>query len=328
MKRLNIILSAVLAAQLVLAGALAWNIRDYAVAQPKQPLLAFERQKVDTIVIKAPDAGSLTLRKGTEGWSLPSYYHFPADASQVESFLVALGDLNPRLPVAITEAARQRFHVAQKTFERRITLKHGENILAQLYLGSSAGPSQAFARPAEGEAIYEVHFELWQASVEPDQWVAGDVLQQEVADIVRIDLPELTLQRKEDKWRLVGLDDGADTDSDKAAHIVQRLASLTFNSVKGKVDESTNDWTPELSYTLTLKDGRRVAYHFSKAKQGDGYLLRTSASDYVFKISKETVEALHELKRSALVMKSEDETVDKTAKSTSGGHTDNTQLRS
>ncbi|EAR22974.1 DUF4340 domain-containing protein [Nitrococcus mobilis] len=323
MKRLNIILAGVLAAQLLLAGMLFWNAERYTLAQPGQPLIVFARDQVDTIVIDTREEGSVTLRKGAEGWNLPSREGFPADASKVDGFLVALRDLRPRLPVAVTEGADQRFHVGSADFERRITLKHGEDALATLYLGDSAGPNEVFARSETGKAVYEIAFGLWQASIEPNQWMDRNVLQQKPRDIVRIDLPSFTLQRKDDKWQLAGLGNGAGTDAEEAARIIDRLAHLTFEDVQGKADQSIRAPVPELSYTLTLQDGRTVKYRFSKAAQGDDYLLRTSADDYVFKVSKAVVAEIHDLKREALVKQTKEEPADKATTGADKGHTGN-----
>lgn len=328
MKRLNFILGAVLAAQLLLAGALLWDAQHYAVAQPGQPLLAFEHGKVDRIVIDTRDEGSITLQKDGKSWILPARERFPADRSKVDGFLVALSDLKPRLPVAVTEDASQRFHVGPKDFERRITLKHGKDTLATLYLGDSAGASRVFARAETGEAVYEVGFGIWQASTKPHEWMDPNLLQQKPDDIVRIDLPSFTLQRKDDKWQLGGLSNGAGTDAEEAGRVVNRLANLTFEDVKGKVDKSANEPAPELSYTLTLKDGQSVQYSFSQADQGDDYLLRTSASDYVFKVGKDVVDGIHNLKRDALVKKAKDEAADKAAAGTVKDDTGNAAARS
>lgn len=323
MKRLNIILAGVLAAQLLLAGTLLWNAERYALAQPGQPLVVFARDKVDAIVIDTREEGSITLRKGAEGWNLPSREGFPVDASKLDSLLGALSDLRPRLPVAVTEGADQRFHVGSADFERRITLKHDEDVLATLYLGNSAGPNEVFARSETGKAVYQIAFGLWQAGTEPNQWMDRNVLQQKPRDIVRIDLPSFTLQRKDDKWQLAGLGNGADTDAEQAARIVDRLAHLTFEDVQGKADKSVRVPVPELSYTLTLQDGRTVKYRFSKAAQGDDYLLRTSADDYVYKVSKAVVTGIHDLKREALVRQATEESTDKAATGADKGHTGN-----
>lgn len=328
MKRLNLILGAVLATQLALAGALFWNAQHYTVAQPGQPLVAFERGKVDGIVIDTREEGSITLQKDGQRWRLPARERFPADRSKVDGFLAALGDLKPRLPVAVTEDASRRFGVGTEDFERRITLKHGADVLTTLYLGDSAGANRVFARSAEGQAVYEVAFGIWQASIKPNQWMDRNLLQQKPDDIVRIDLPSFTLQRKDTKWQLGGLSDGAGTDEEEAGRIVNRLANLTFEDVQGKVDKSAGAPAPELSYTLTLQDGHSVKYSFSHADQGDDYLLRTSANDYVFKVSKEVVDGIHNLKRDALVRKSKDEAVDKAATGPAGGGAGNVDTRS
>ncbi len=323
MKRLNIILAGVLAAQVLLAGVLLWNAQRYMLIKPGQPLVVFARDKVDTIVIDTPEEDSITLRKGAEGWTLPSREGFPADASKVDGFLVALSDLRPRLPVAVTEGADRRFHVGAADFERRITLKHGEDALTTLYLGDSAGPKQVFARSETGKAVYEIAFQLWQASTEADQWMDRNFLQQKPRDIVRIDLPSFTLQRKDDKWQLAGLSNGTDTDVEQAVRIVDRLANLTFEDVQGKVDKSDSAPVPELNYTLTLKNGHTVEYRFSKAAQGDDYLLRTSVDDYVYKVSKEVVSGIHDLKREGLVKQTEVEPADKAAAGEDKGHPGN-----
>lgn len=317
MKRLNTILAAVLAAQVSLAGALLWDSQRYAMAEPGQPLLVFEPEKVNRIVIDTPEEGSITMRKDAQGWHLPSRDGFPAAELKVDGFLAGLRDLKPRLPVAITEDAIQRFHVGAEHFERRITLKHGDDILATLYLGDSAGPSRVYARAEDDDAIYEIEFGIWQASTEPTHWMDRNLLHQPPEDIVRVELPSFTLQRKDDEWRLVGLDKDAGTNADEAARIVDRLANLTFEDVKGEVDKSASAPSPELSYTLTFKNGDKVKYRISRANQGEDYLLRTSATDYVFKVGKQSVDEIHDFKRDALVRTSSGEEGDKSATTSS-----------
>ncbi|HET8700398.1 MAG TPA: DUF4340 domain-containing protein [Nitrococcus sp.] len=323
MRRLNIVLAGVLVAQLLLAGALLWNTQRYALVRPGQPLVAFDRNEVDGIVIDTREEGSITLQKTGRNWSLPSRAGFPAAQSKIDSFLATLDDLKPRLPVAVTADARQRFHVGAKDFERRITLKHGKDALATLYLGDSAGPSKVFARAGAGDAVYEIAFETWQASTRPNQWMNRNLLQQNPNDIVRIDLPSFTLQRKNDKWQVAGLATDAGTNEQEAGRIVDRLASLTFEDTEGKAKKAIDGPAPELSYTLTLKDGRSLKYRFSKTDKGNDYLLRTSASDYIFKVSKETVDEIHGFKRDALVRKSsKGEAPDKAATTGSAGNAD------
>ena len=328
MKRLNLILAAVFAAQLLLTGALLWTTGPMAVVESGQALVSFERDNVERIVIDTAEQGSVTLRKSGQRWTVPSREGFPADRSKVDGFLSALSDLKPRLPVAVTEDAGRRFHVGAKDFERRITLKQGEDTLTTLYLGDSAGPDQVFARAAGGEAIFEIALGLWQASGEPSDWLDRSQLRQKRADIVRIDLPSFTLQRTDDTWQLSGPNGGNGTDAEKAARVVDRLTTLTFEDVRGKKEKSPSEAVSELSYTLTLKNGERVRYSFSKADQGDDYLLRTSTSDYVFSVSKEVVDEIHDLKPDALAKETEKARRERAATGAVKRGSDNTDSRS
>lgn len=329
MKRLNLILAGVFAAQLLLTGALFWNTRPLALAESGQALVSFERDHVERIVIDTAEQGSVTLRKSGQRWTVPSREGFPADRSKVDGFLSALSDLKPRLPVAVTEDAGRRFHVGAKDFERRITLKQGEETLTTLYLGESAGPDQVFARAAGEKAVYEIAFGLWQASSEPSDWLDRNQLRQKRADIVRIDLPSFTLQRTDDhQWQLSGPSGGNGTDAEKAAQVVDRLTTLTFDDVRGKKQQSPGEAVSELSYTLTLKNGNRVHYSFSKAGQGDDYLLRTSTSDYVFSVSKEVVDEIHDLKPDALAKETEKAPRERAASGAVKRGSDNTDSRS
>ena len=63
MKRFTLILSGVLAAQIVLALLLTLGGSNYGAFKPEQPLLAFDKDKIDQIAIDETGANSVAIKK-------------------------------------------------------------------------------------------------------------------------------------------------------------------------------------------------------------------------------------------------------------------------
>lgn len=327
MRWMNPILGIVLAAQLILAVMLTAAGGGVS-ATTGGPLLALDNANVDTIVIASDDNRSVKLVKSDGGWQVPAKAGFPAVKQQVSSLLADLRSLQTRLPAATSKAARERFQVAKDRFARRITLKSGDNTLATVYFGESAGPGEVYARLASRDAIHEVRFELWSASADAGEWLVSTYLHRKGAKLARVELPEMTLKFQGNAWQIADLAEGQTTQVNKTANLVSDLSTLPFLSVVG-VKQDMDLPEPEFAYTLATKAGEQVTYRFRKRvtphdknsngqqeagnqkQPGDSgeqqtwgplWLVTTSASEYVFSIDDDPVARLRRAKRSKLVM--------------------------
>jgi hypothetical protein len=93
MKRFTLILAAVLAVQLALALVLTFTGSDYAAMKAEQPLLAFNKDKVDQIAIDSSEGKSVTLKKQGDKWLVSTLADFPANDGLVKNLLGTLTSL-------------------------------------------------------------------------------------------------------------------------------------------------------------------------------------------------------------------------------------------
>lgn len=263
MQRVTIALGAVLAAQLVLAGVLHSGVLGGAQTAPAAAgsLAEYEPDSVDAIRITGADGGTLRIERGETGWRLPGSDGFPAGSSRVERLLRGLNGLDARLPVARTAAARERFRVGAERFERRVELLSGDETLATVLFGGSAGTGRVYARAAGRDTIHEVEFPLWHASAKPQKWYDSDVAAVDPASVRQAELPGFVLRRTEGKtWKLVdGEQAPSMTDPAKALRLVRRLAQPKIEDV---TRAEPPDGNPVFAYTLTTKEGEEIRYRY------------------------------------------------------------------
>lgn len=302
MKRWITILGVLLAIQLGLAAFIHFNAGGDFAARDGEALVQADQARVDRIVIEAQRQPALVLEKKDGTWRLPGHYDFPASSDRVQQLLDKLAGLKPRLPVATSGSAAERFKVADADFERKLVLAGGKETFATLYLGDSPGFRRIYARTDGSDAVYEVEFGVHEASVKPDDWADRGFLRVKEEEVTRAELPGITLERKDGQWLAEGLSEGEETVQAEAAAAVGKLAGLTFLSVLGSEarPEYKQD-APVASGALTLKSGEKVNYVFSKPEQGSDYVLKTSAHDYYFKVAGYIVDELKDLKREKLV---------------------------
>ncbi len=196
MQRTIIALAALLAAQLLLAGAVSVTEPDLAATRTEADLLAIEMETVDRIRITGPEGSEVVLARGDDGWVLPNTAGgFPASQGNVERLLEALTGLERGFAVATSADARERLRVAEDAFERRLEFLAGDSALATLYVGTSAGANRAHARTADDAGVYLVDFGAFNAPASSADWQDKTTLQIPREEIEAIVLGDLTLRR-------------------------------------------------------------------------------------------------------------------------------------
>lgn len=327
MKRVNLWLGAALVVQLVLAAVLVTGNDRLTTARPGKRLVDFDPAQVDTLVVEAPGAEPVRIVRREGAWQVPARYGFPADGKKVTGILESLASMQPRLPAATSEQARSRFHVNETGFERRLRLLSGDEEMATLYFGNSAGPGRVFVRRAGADAIYEVRFALWEANTDPAAWLDRDFLQRDPSEISAVSLPDVELRRDGEHWKVAGLDEDLVTDGTRAGTVVSRLTSIRFEDVLGRRADVP---VPDAAYgfTLVAAGGDEVEYRLARheaaapaddeegtdeaaatggdreeeaADQPGDWLLTLSGSDYVFRIADSQARRIREFGRDDLV---------------------------
>jgi hypothetical protein len=291
-------LAVLLAVQLLL-GLWLWSPGEQA-ARARTGLLAFDRQAVDAVEISDGEGRTQHLEKTADGWRLPGHFDFPASAFRVDGLLDSLADLRPGLAVATSAEAAGRFRVAEESFERRIRLLAGGKTLAELYLGDAAGPRRAYGRAAGDTAIYPLALTAFDAGTGAGEWTDKAYLHRDTAELSRVTVGDITLQRDSDAWVLTDLAEGEQTDADAAAELVRGLTQLNFMAVIGPKDNPPGG-TSLLDAQLVYADGRQVDYHFLDPGQEGDPLLLVSDRDHVLRIGSYAVKPLLEASRKTLL---------------------------
>jgi len=294
--------------QIVLALALTWLARgtlDPAATDTR--LLPFDPKAVTSLQIEgAGESVTLTRgeRDGTQTWLIADLSDFPAEAAKVKALLERLAGLKRPNPVATSAAALKRHQVADDAFERKVTLKAGDQTLATLLLGDSPGFKRQFARPAGDPAVYDLDLPLFEVGNRRDDWLRPDLLRlDQTLDQTRITgvtAADWTLTKGTDGWQLTGTTDKPDPAT--VTNLLGRIGSLGYRGVLGTEDKPEyNQAAPTLDLRLTLADGSNRTYRISQAKDSKDFVLKTSDQPWYFKLSAFDLEGLSDLSRDRLL---------------------------
>jgi len=305
------VLVALLAAQLLLAAGMRFTGQDLAAAHPHTPLLALGDKTVDRLTIEGPEGARVVLAKQDSGWALPGSGNFPADRVQVDTLLSRLEGLQRGLPVATSAGALKRFKVSDESFERRVTLAHGDDTLTTLYFGSAPDMHHVNARAAGDDAVFAVEFAAYEAPDKAADWEDKSILQVPQDDIASMEVAGLTLHRAAalpaDKaaagvqgkpaapagWSIDGLGEGEVVNQAGAKDLAQTLAQLSIGAVLGT--EAKPDYgldTPALTLHLTRQGGGTIDYRLGPTGNEGYAVLKSSARPEYFRIPGYTADAL------------------------------------
>ena len=138
-----------------------------------EPFLQFDADSVDSLSVSNSD-GSVSLAKVDGAWQLPG--GVPAAEFKVDSVLGRFADAAGSWPVANTASTRERFEVTEDNHQRHIVVKAGEDVLADIYLGTSPGYRKTHARRAGEDEIYAVRFSNYEAGVKTADWLDRSLL--------------------------------------------------------------------------------------------------------------------------------------------------------
>ncbi len=326
MQRAIVVLSILLIGQLLLAGAMSLIGPSLAAVRPDAPLLDLGGRSVDRVTIEGAETERLVLARHGDTWVLPDAGEFPADGAKVERLLERLAGLKRGAPIATSSGARERFKVSDEAFERRLEVAHGEEILATLYLGTSPGVREVHISPGGDDAVYVAALGVHEASDKATDWEDKSVLQIPSADIEKVLLPGLVLQRvtspseiaepqdegtsdgARGSWAAEELADSEVLNQKKVETLVGKLAGLRIGSVLGTKPEPANGLDdPVLVVRLERRGGEPVEYRLGRRDSDGDYVLKSSARAEYFRLPSYTGDAIIEAAaREQLVAKESD----------------------
>ena len=266
------------------------------------PLLALDTGRVDRLLIEDGEGHKTQLLRQGDHWVLPQAENFPVTPGRVDALLASLAALKAGWPVASTSGAADRFKVADDSFERRLTLRHGDKVLARLYVGTSPTYRKENVRVDGKDDVYSVVLERVNMPAEVDAWEDKTLLTLNPDDIQRVELPDVTLVRNGDTLQVEKLGAGEQTATDESKALLQRIANLTYTASAGKPQQTGDDKaSPVFELSLALKSGNKRDYRFTQPAGAKDYLLEVSGQPWRFRVSSYTLGSIKSDSRSKLV---------------------------
>ncbi len=295
-------LTVLLAVQLVAAGLLLSGNRGARDDGAPIPLLAGGSADIDRIVIADGD-GSASLVRAAAGWELPGLGDLPASEAGLTAVLDRLGTIATDWPVTATASSHQRFEVATDTFQRRVQLFHGDQSVADFYLGTSPGFRQVHLRRAGEDAVYVVELSVHDLPADDAGWLDKGLLA--VVDPVRIEGPDFVISKSTaGDWQFAGgAREGDDVASqavnaDQAGQLVTALVNLRV--LEMSADRPVAAGEPESGpYTLAVEaaGGSRT---FQLRAAGDHCYVARDDVDALFTLSQFDYDRIVGITRAAL----------------------------
>ncbi len=274
-------LSLLLALQLVvLGGVLIWQQR--AESGPPGTLIDVNRDRVDSIVVVDDKGASLTLQKAAAGWVLPASQNLPADTTKVAGLLDKLTTASTPWPVATSSESAKRFEVTPDKFQREIKLKAGDDVVADLYLGTSPGFKKVHARRADSDDIYAITFANYEATARADDWLDKSLLRPN-GDVTALARPEhWRLTRNGETWTIDDLAQNETTKQDAVVDLVNKVANLRVMGIAEA--PPPQDSTPALVLTASTAHGE-FDYRLYQPQPNGDFIVTRSGQDGAFKLA-------------------------------------------
>ena len=188
MNRLNMILAAVLAVQLLAIFVFASPFGGGTSMESLESIELFEGIEPDQVVrmaITDGDENRVELAREAGDWVLASSDGYPADGERVAPILEKVTALTGGRPVTRRARNHAKLEVASSDYSRKIELfGDGGTALGTLFAGTSPNVNQLHVRPADEEAVYVASgLGVSDLATSPERWIDTRWLTLESDDI-------------------------------------------------------------------------------------------------------------------------------------------------
>ncbi len=273
---------------------------------PDSAFLSFTPESITSVLINGPEKKELVLQKSDKGWIMPGAFSAPVSKRQVDDLLQKLTDARQGLAVATSKGAAKRFKTAGDDFERHVTLKQGDTVVGDFYLGTSAGMRNSHVRKAGEDTVVSIPVGSHEVDVEADSWLDRTLADLNKDELKAVALGDISLSKKEEGEEKVWLLDGVtkeETEQEAVDKLLNKITAISVQSVLDPVKSAelfTKD--PAVQFTVTKQDDSTVTYAFAKNDEDDYFILKMSDNELYFKVGKWLVEDLTEAKRETLLV--------------------------
>jgi hypothetical protein len=159
-----------------------------------------------------------------------------------------------------------------------------------------------YVRPGDGDDIFAVDFNTWEAVAKADDWIDKDILKLDQSMVEHIEMPGLILQRQDGELQVVDLEQNEQTNGEASRGLLGELTGLSIQSLLGtEAKPEYRQDKPALEVKMTRKGGEVLGYRFSKPEDASYYVLKRSDLDHYFKVAEYMVDPVREITREKLV---------------------------
>jgi len=260
------ILGAILLAQLLLVAAFVLNDRGDDGSSTK--LLDFDPATVDRVLI-ADQTESIELERKDSKWLIGAV---PVDAAKADKLVNDFANFASPWPVSTTESSTGRFEVTSVKFQRHLTFYKGEEVVGDVWLGTSPGFQRVHARREGSDSVYSVAFSNFQAPVKAEEWLDKALLAADGAVKSVVSPVGFKLEKGKEGWLL----DGVAANQEMSTSFAERFENLRVLGL-GDVAAVGQDAARTDKGAFTVVDGK--GEYTLQLKQGAGeneYFLSSS----------------------------------------------------
>ena len=313
--RLNLILLALLVAQVVVLALVAWPRTTANV--DSGPLLptSLSADNVTAITVSDTQSQTVTLERSDDGWTLAGTDGFPANGEEISSTLQSLLAISTDRLVTRTPESHRQLQVAPDDFQRRVELTTNDATYV-LYLGSSTGATANHVRLDGQDATYLTgEIAAWELDILPSGWINTQYVTVPADTITAMSLTNISgtinLVREGETWMLEGLAEGETPSPANISALVNRAATVSLTRPLGQTEDPAYGLDqPQATVTLTVQDEAGTAttqtlYVGAKDEAENVYYFKSSESPYYVTIAAFAAEALINQQRSELLAQPE-----------------------
>ncbi len=307
LNRTQLILAIVLVVQVALSVFVFWP-RGGAAGGSEAMWPGLADAEVVAMTITDAEANSITLRKVTGEWVLPSADDYPVNAERIDPLLETIAALTTGRLVTRTEASHKRLQVAANDFLRRVELETADGAVYTLYIGSSPSYGASHVRvEGKDETYLASDISQWDFGVNPVPWVNSTYFSLSQDDVKQVVLTNaqgtFTFDRGEDgTWILAGLAGEEELNTAEVSSVISKVTQVTMARPLGRQNLPEYGMSSPLAVITLHKEAETITMSVGAEDPADNtYVVNVSTSPYYVRVSDYNVQPLVEDARSDFI---------------------------
>ena len=282
MNRRNMILCALLAAQLLLVLIIYWprETRNLSTIT----LVDVAPEKVASFIIEDGYGSSITIKREGDRWGIDPPENYPADTERVRSALRKMAHLESGRLVSSSKGSQGRLRVSDEKFNRKIKLVDTDGKEHVIYLGTTQGKG-VYARSGNSdEVVFIDNLSSWEFATSPRSWWKSSIVDIAPDAVNEIDIRNghgqfRITRNKDDRWVDAS---GTVLEQDKVKRLLLAVKNIRLDEyVKKDTDQKLKKI--DASLKLIPAKGNAVTIEIGPENNSER-LVRASTDEHLLKV--------------------------------------------